>query len=300
MSLRGGAMSDAEQADATPRRRASATFTPPEPIRFLSRSNRASIAEEAAKELRSFGVCGVIGFLPVVLSALQPLLGKWAWLTGLLGLAVIGAVIGLYVSSRRVRLGSADLAGRYAGQSSDRPVRLSCVGSVPEIEADGPLVDVPFEPRLFWASLAVPPRRGAKTLLFCATMVVGLVSWRFAGHVLGWDTIGIAYFWGAYVVGAVCYAWFRPIYYRVVPGRLDVLRFSAIWRRAVSVQSYDLRKTPVLVDLRRHMVFVGPPAKADDFSFALVPGRKRFARAVFMAAVSTYEPGPLPHDELLG
>ena len=289
-----------EQPVTNPPGAVAATFSPPEPIRFLSRSDRKSKAMEAVQQLRTFGLVGVVGFLFLSLNVLQPLFGRWAWFAGLPVLAVGGVAVGWYLSSRRRRLGSADSEGRYAGQDTGRPIRLSCVGSVREIEADGPLIDVAFEPRVFWASLAIPPSGVGKVLVVVATVLLGLLSWAAVDRMLGWKTLGVAHLWGAYVVSAVCYAWFRPIYFRVVPGRLDVLRFSIIGRCPVRVQSHDLRSAPILVDLRRHVVFVGEAEASADFCFAFVPGRSRFARAVFMAALSSYEPGPLPDDELLG
>ena len=92
----------------------------------------------------------------------------------------------------------------------------------------------------------------------------------------------------------------RPIYFRVVPGRLDVLHYSAFRHRPLRTLFHDLKSAPVLVDLRRSLIFIGEGRKIAEYSFLLVPAGARLAYQVLVAAISTYKPGPLPEDDMVG
>jgi len=139
-----------------------------------------------------------------------------------------------------------------------------------------------------------------------------------------------------------------PTYLRVIPGRVDVVRFRLL-RSVASVERIDLRGRPVRLDMKRRELLVGgwheshpapdpqPGADPDDAEGAGSPGRSQSlllansamkdpqgslgsaaqiravrvvplwgsldtagaSRAVFRAAVSTAEPGPVPDDRLL-
>lgn len=65
------------------------------------------------------------------------------------------------------------------------------------------------------------------------------------------------------------------------------------------VKRYEVRGAWVMVDLRR--AFAAIRERGDvDLSLVLMPDKRRFAYTLFLAAVSTHEPGPLPEDELVG
>jgi hypothetical protein len=95
-------------------------------------------------------------------------------------------------------------------------------------------------------------------------------------------------------------AWLWPTYFRVVPGRLDVMRFGSLRGRPVSIERFDLHTAKLLVDMRRWVVFIDDEERQIELPIALMRDRRRFAHAVLLAALSTYEPAPLPDDALLG
>jgi hypothetical protein len=100
--------------------------------------------------------------------------------------------------------------------------------------------------------------------------------------------------------GAIGAAWLWPTYFRLVPGRLELLWYSPFRKRPIERTVVDLRTARVLVDLRQFVVATEAANKPLELSIALMPRRKRFAYMLFLAALSTHEPGPLPEDELVG
>jgi hypothetical protein len=107
-------------------------------------------------------------------------------------------------------------------------------------------------------------------------------------------------FWGALVAARLVVAWLWPTYFRVMPGRLDVMRFSTLRGRAISFERFDLRQARVLADLRRSVVFIDEGENRAEYAIGLMRGRTRFAHALFWAAMNTHEPPELPADRLLG
>jgi len=92
-----------------------------------------------------------------------------------------------------------------------------------------------------------------------------------------------------------------PVYYRVVPRRLDMMRFSALTNRAKVVERWSLVTAQVEVDFEKRRIEL-----RDDEDRRLtiwIPGVTepyRFAVGLMQGAISTHEPAPLPDDRLLG
>ncbi|RJP33774.1 MAG: hypothetical protein C4547_11780 [Phycisphaerales bacterium] len=97
-----------------------------------------------------------------------------------------------------------------------------------------------------------------------------------------------------------------PTYYRVVPGRLDVMRFNMLRNEPVSIAQHPLRDAWIEIDLRRCVVIIGrrnepgEPQTEAELPILLMRRRTEFAHALLLAAISTHEAPPLPDDALLG
>jgi hypothetical protein len=111
---------------------------------------------------------------------------------------------------------------------------------------------------------------------------------------------GVVVLFGCVVAARLVVAWLWPTYFRVMPGRLEVMRFSTLAGRPISFERFDLRQASVLVDLRRSVVFVDEGDRRGEYAIALMRGRTRFAHALFWAAMNTHQPPDLPEDKLLG
>jgi hypothetical protein len=91
----------------------------------------------------------------------------------------------------------------------------------------------------------------------------------------------------------------RPTYYRIVPGRMDIMRFSVLTNRATILDRWDLRNAHITVRFERQRVGLGMSETKHVRLFGLAEPH-RFVAAVFQGAISTHEAPPLPDDALLG
>lgn len=190
---------------------------------------------------------------------------------------------------------------------SGRRVRLIASGAM--LERVGlPQLD-PFEPRLFrvygavrgekWARRSIALGSALATLgVFAIARGVGRVPWT------GWVG-GMPWFFDIQVAIFMSFAptfvlW--PTYYRVVPGRVDIMKYGMLGPGAPDVEKLDLRACRVSADAgsgavrieladgtRKYLQFQGTTAS-----------RMEFAKVVAEAAISPHPTPPLPDDALVG
>lgn len=92
----------------------------------------------------------------------------------------------------------------------------------------------------------------------------------------------------------------HPTYLRVLPGRLEVIHHTAWSRRPYAVERFDLRKPVITVDLHRCFVRIDVGPKPFEFGILFMRERRRFIHLLFLAAMSSYDPPPMPDDRLTG
>lgn len=171
--------------------------------------------------------------------------------------------------------------------------RLRVVGRREMIQGFASIPDEPFEPEVFFASfiLAQPAR---------AWVAGGLVAIAAAAVVLVWkgdlDSFAVMF---CVLLGWLVKAFGWPVYVRVAPGRLDVMRSSAFHPRPRVVRTLDLRVARVLVETKRRTVYVQAPG-GDLLRIGIAIRGDVVARAVLMGALSTAPTPPLPDDALTG
>ncbi len=203
---------------------------------------------------------------------------------------------------------------RNADGEPDASVRFACVGAVEDITRHGTFHDTPFEPVIFKAGDygAALPSMGKVTALCVllaipAAYYVLLALSGIGGPVNPFERFsplhGLALGLGA-GVGLASAPWLCPAYFRIAPGCLDILCFSAFRKRVLSIRRVPLQQSRIMVDLRRSIVFIDydeEPAKDPvQFSFRRVREKTHFAYTFLLAAMSTSMPPSLPDDELLG
>lgn len=170
--------------------------------------------------------------------------------------------------------------------------RLQCIGSPSDLPQAVNLESVPFEPHVYHISFAAILVMQATSLFWMAHMVLQFARMSNPLAMVSAATLLV----GAVVM--VTYK-FRPVYFRISPGRLEVLRYGFLSRRAVKVERYDLRKSRIVADLLRKRVTVYEgPASGRVCYLWLMPDRKAAMLMFFLAAVSTYETPELS-DEVL-
>ena len=178
--------------------------------------------------------------------------------------------------------------------------RLVVLGNIARVCTVGPLEDLPFEPRLFNVSHLF---RGSMRRRI-STWIVGLgfflaLYWTMyttigipsiSGQILGYATL-------AFII--VADGWVFPVYLRIVPGRLDILRFRFLGSKAYKTESFDLTKARVIVDADKEVVGVTEDDREVNITYETIWHKRFVPYYILLAAISTHTPGPLPADQLL-
>ncbi len=222
------------------------------------------------------------------------LLPVWA---GLLLLIAYWIVAGLYRNlATRVHFAKARVP---EGPVVDGLPRRACYGNPDELEAIAQTPHEPFEPVIVQVSTydCLPG-----WFFVPAILAVGVGTYFLpgvGGNVVAAAAIALA----VHVLGRLAgqIAW--PTYYRVVPGRLEVLRYSPFRRVPALSRTLLLRDARIVCDLGQRYLTVLDHADAPQglhFDLWRVPDPLAFAQAVFRGATVAADAPALPEDELLG
>lgn len=229
---------------------------------------------------------------------------------------ILVAITATVVLVRRTQAGAWSGLRQIRVADNGSSARIQCTGRPEELLGIIRLRDTPFEPAIFPRTqvadlfsrihvkvyvLAVP---AAYVFCFVLAKFVNVTLQYFGVSNIRLD----AGMFGALpmvMIGLAAYgiARLRPTYYRVVPGRLDILRYSALRAKVVFEQQIDLSLAWILVDF-----FNGPPrltishrdGGAIEIQLRDVQKPHQFAETVVWAAISTADSPQLPEGELIG
>ena len=169
--------------------------------------------------------------------------------------ALAALVAGLTVRQLRIRRRGArpDLRGNA---SEDSAYRLRCWGHSRDCGAVAPLNDDPFEPQIYFVPFQLPVRRVwgvlfwiAVSTVFCLILVVGRnkgVIPRGITHSGPLDTFDT---WACMALASFVLMPAFPTYYRVSPGRVDIIRYGFFGMGGGRTESFDLRRARLLVNV---------------------------------------------------
>ncbi|TVQ63393.1 MAG: hypothetical protein EA378_02050 [Phycisphaerales bacterium] len=221
-------------------------------------------------------------------------------------------VIGTYFAAiwRMHRHGRAHDPALSPGPSPDAPINIALHPN--QLAALLPLRDEAFEPEIL--TLFIPARASVlyrntlREALSPAVFSLGIV----AAFTVAWVVLDFGPRMLLSPVGAVLlllmvsatWCFRRPLYVRVVPGRVDFMHTGAFGFGKLRTESFPLRDHPIRLDLRsRRLEIDRSPRTAHviELSAALAPKASQTAMiAIARAAVSIAEPGDLPNDQLTG
>ena len=265
-----------------------------ESIHFARKSRRYSLAHALFVIEGTAVTNAILGALMILVNALLQMLAPGAQTVRLYVVlsipVVLGALLILLLVLRDRRFDNAEHS------KPDPEVRLNCIAPRESILRLGPMGDLSFPPQVFRLTLGAPLSSG-DVLLACVLGAVTVIVVHVAGAAFFWFGLTILLAIGTALALAAC---LRPSYVRIVPGRLELLRYGFLPSRACQVRGYDLRKARVLVDLRRCVVFIDEQETRCDFSFALVVRPHRLAYYVLRAATCASNAPSLPTETFLG
>ncbi|MEM7621904.1 MAG: hypothetical protein AAF235_01730 [Planctomycetota bacterium] len=281
----------------------------------------------------SQGGLGTGGGAPPVFAAMAPLLApmlllvvpimvltgldRFPWLPMPARIAVVVVLVvgAIWWAAPRVKKSyrrGTDITGLPMAMDQDARVNVICWNDQRKVHEAG-LADVDFEPEQFRAWIPDRPPAWLTRLgrerpkLVHHVRGVGISGvWCAVYLPLVFGVPWIALFFIAIAGGVAVWAFRRPTYIRVVPGRCDVVRYPSLGsvRSASDVESIDLRSEPVRFDLKNRTLRVGPwsretlpkvvgtnpdridPAKA-SVRLWLVHEPEAATRALLRACVST-------------
>ncbi|OWY71759.1 hypothetical protein B7486_08820 [cyanobacterium TDX16] len=176
--------------------------------------------------------------------------------------------------------------------------RLKVTGTRRELSQFLSIDDVLFEPIIVQqamrpvsmvASVVLVLSAFAAFIIWCSPLVMSI------GAVLGFALAQLV------VLVPLAIEQILPVYYRIAPGRMDVLKFSTISQKGKLVESYDLRSVRITILCNKRRIDIEEPGRASvriPLYCFLKP--YEFARGILQGAVSTHPAPPLPDDELLG
>jgi hypothetical protein len=176
--------------------------------------------------------------------------------------------------------------------------RLNAFGRREELAPLAELYNIPFEPVIIERVLA----ERSIVWIWVLGGIVAVIIQLILGHVaqVGWTNFGPA----LYPIGMLI-VWLiqrlRPTYYRIVPGRMDVLRFSLLTNRARIAERYDLRTSRITARFDRGQIeFDADGEQTRTLKLFGLSRPYSFVAALFQGAISTHTAPPLPDDSLLG
>lgn len=249
-----------------------------------------------------YGLAGLIGalflFTRLVIHALGlsqvTLIAAWV----ILGLAI--AVWGTWLLVRLLRANAADPPPGGLLRSDDR-YRVRCIGRpdrLAELARLGPICDTPFEPQEFFGFFVLPPRPAMVVVWVVASLLIGTAAFLLPFGIPAGASVLVIY--GAFAAGGLAVILVWPTVIRVVPGRVDCIRWLVFTPHRPERRAFTLRSSRLFVDLRRWTALIEGPSRQTSISLWLWPvrGRVELAHALLMGAVSTARPAPLPGDPL--
>ncbi len=249
-----------------------------------------------------YGLAGLIGalflFTRLVIHALGlsrvTLIAAWV----ILGLAI--AAWGTWLIVRLLRANAADPPPGGTIKSDER-FRVRCIGRpdrLDQLRRFGPVVDTPFEPQEFFGFFVLPPRPVMIVVWVLTSLTIGVGAYMLPLGIPPGASVLVIY--GAFAAGGLAVILVWPTLIRVVPGRVDCIRWLVFTPHRPERRAFTLRSSRLFVDLRRWSALIEGPSRQTSISLWLWPvrGRVELAHALLMGAVSTARPAPLPGDPL--
>lgn len=266
---------------------------------------------DAMAQLPIWMLMGATAAVVAIGQLVLPRLGTrplWSWI--ITGVAAALVMLSMFAWLRgwgrsRPTFGAPDI-------ESDARFRVRAFGDVnalgPVHAAFDPGRDSGFEPAVYFAFFAVAPRKRMFIGFWLGVTAVWLawfwwqMSSGFRTHVASLEMMGIA------GVLAILWAACFPVYFRVSPGKLEVMRAGFLGRGFAATESHDLRALRLTIDARARAIYLTRAADngenaagetpAARFSYRNVPRGAELAAMMLSAATCSAEAPELPKDRL--
>lgn len=186
--------------------------------------------------------------------------------------------------------------------------RLSCISSPRRFHAFGPLTDASFEPQMFRAPFAFRLSWPGVfwTLVLAASMCLLAIAINEMGQFIEEKMIWVSMVawipWTALCLSLMVVTHLLPTYIRLIPGRIDIVRFDVLRDRLLESRSIELRSARIIacVQTFRTLVLITLDDNRMELDLRLMRERDRFVYYLFLAALSTHQAPPQADEVLVG
>lgn len=249
----------------------------------------------------------VVGIVLTVIVTGGGLIGKaftggvWKFAPILL-LGALTAALSLWFY-RRVRIPKAPKeGGPTLGTASDARYRVQLAAGRDLVHALGPLGDDAFEPAVFPVPFALPRRTKWAWIVWSVLSAAGIGGVIIFRHVLHIGRGEPYEYWAAMGLAAAPFAFLWPTYFRVSPGRFDLVRYPMLGAGRPTVTGFDLRRSRVRLHAAGQFLVIETPDRiVHSLHFGQwTPRRLELTRAILQAARWRFDTPALPDDDLVG
>ena len=156
----------------------------------------------------------------------------------------------------------------------------------------------PFEPVIFRAIGAIPASRYlvSGTLTFVLLGASAATRYMLGTQLSG----GMLEIFGAFALSAIVVAFWEPTFFRIIPGRLDLLVYPITRRNRPIIERFDLRRESLVLDCDNHVLYFRTDGKIRAIQYGSVSNIPSFEAGVINASVSEHLVPELPDDDLVG
>lgn len=226
------------------------------------------------------------------------LVGSYVRMRTILVICIAAIIVGTVFSKLRGRFKQRrgrEVDFHFSTDEELRGSRLIAGGHRDVLSSLAEIKDEPFEPVI----VEVATSKLSFATAFAAAIVISpLAGWIFrSGSV--W-TSNLGYPVAAFALWAR--ARFRPVYYRIVPWRLDIMSGVFIGNQIKLIRSVDLRSATIRLMGKERclMINIAGQKKPLEIHHDLTSEPMPLVEAVFRGALCTSPAPPLPDDALLG
>ncbi|HUN80506.1 MAG TPA: hypothetical protein VMV81_03255 [Phycisphaerae bacterium] len=171
--------------------------------------------------------------------------------------------------------------------------RVQVFGRPDELARVADVTSEPFEPAIFER---IYDGRWIPVGLVLAVILQIAISARFS--VNGGAVGGLCMGFGQAIGWA--FARLRPTYYRVSPGRLDIMQFNPLTNRATLLSEWPLKQIKLRIAFFSPTVDLDGDTRILKIKLSEVSEPYNFVQSLLSAAISESLAPPLPNDRLLG
>jgi hypothetical protein len=277
---------------------------------LTNHKHRATDATDVDRAIEFAAELALLSLMPTLVFVRDRILGTVVF--GVAGALILFEATRNYVSKREGRREDSGALRSQRKRTDNPDARLVCYGEQTELRSLENLTTELTEPAVFKGTgggtmlkMSSYSRLGAPRIIGLLAVLLIVSCYAASDPVLLFAGLVFAN-WG---VDAL-YAQWKGLYYRVVPGRLDLLRFGPLRSKGTAQSSVSLRAARIVCRYDKQELRISPLTEITEMEvvqedhaiidLARLRNPHAFVKAVFQAAICTANCPRLTAHELVG